>query len=285
MTSTGHPLCISFLHTHPFHSSRILLTQTKTLMKKLLLLLLCVPFGASAQQFQWLQTSAIDFDLNFDLIGYNVATDDTGNVFVAGFDNTPVSFGIDILGNLSVKKYGPDGQLLLSRTLNGNIALYQMETDSAGNLYLSLAWMGGIVLDNVALLTTEQGLQPLLLKLDPNGAVVWYHTPQIAGSFVQQFRALAVDAADNVYLGYDDFTNSYIDKLSPDGSLQLHVEQMGVRSISSLAVDTAGNLYTAGSCADVNSAFAGVPAGTSLPYNLYLSKYTPEGNFQWARFT
>jgi len=254
-------------------------------MKKLLLLLLGGSFMASAQQFQWLQTSPIDFEMNFEYIGYDVATDSNGNVFTAGFDNTPVAYGADILGNLAVKKFNSDGQLLMSRNLNGNVALYQIETDSDGNLYLSLGWMGGIVLDNVALLTSEQGIQPLLLKLDPNGAVLWYHTPLIQDSLVQQFRALAVDSEDNVYIGYDDFMNSYIDKLSPAGALQMHIEQLGARSVSSVSVDNQGNIYTAGSCADMNATFAGVSATNTFGYNVYITKYTAAGAFQWVRFT
>lgn len=240
---------------------------------------------ASAQQFQWLQTSPIDFEMNSEYIGYDVATDSNGNVFTAGFDNTPVAYGADILGNLAVKKFNSDGQLLMSRNLNGNVALYEIETDSAGNLYLSLGWMGGIVLDNVALITTGDGIQPLLLKLDPNGAVLWYYTPVIQDSVVQQFRALAVDASDNVYIGYDDFMNSYIDKLSPAGAPLLHVEQLGARAISSVAVDTEGNLYTAGSCADTNTTFAGVAATNGFAYNTYITKYNAAGAFQWVRFT
>ncbi|HLN95076.1 MAG TPA: T9SS type A sorting domain-containing protein [Flavobacterium sp.] len=253
-------------------------------MKKLLLLLLSVSFMASAQQFQWLQATPIDFEMNPDYIGYTVASDSNGNVIMAGFDNTPVAYGADIMGNLAVKKYSADGQLLMSRSLTGNVAVYQIETDSAGNLYLSLGWMGGIVLDSVALISAADGIQPLLVKLDPNGAVLWYHTPVIEDSIVQQCRALVVDTADNVYLGYGDFMNSYIDAFSPSGALLSHIEQLGVRSVSSLAIDTAGNLYTAGSCADMTSSFGGVSATTPLAYNLYVAKYNAAGAFQWARF-
>ncbi|UMY66528.1 MULTISPECIES: T9SS type A sorting domain-containing protein [unclassified Flavobacterium] len=254
-------------------------------MKKLLLLLLSVSFMASAQQFQWLQATPIDLEMNPDYVGYTVASDPNGNVFLAGFDNTPVAYGADIMGNLAVKKYSADGQLLMSRSLTGNVAVYQIETDSAGNLYLALGWMGGLLLDNVALLSAADGIQPLLVKLDPNGAVLWYHTPLIEDSIVQQCRALAVDAADNVYLGYGDYMNSYIDTFSPSGASLSHIEQMGVRSVSSLAIDTAGNLYTAGSCADMNSSFGGVSATTPLAYNVYIAKYNAAGTFQWARFT
>ncbi len=49
-------------------------------------------------------------------------------------------------------------------------------------------------------------------------------------------------------------------------------------------VDTDGNIYAAGSCAEFNANFADVSAPTNLNYNTWIVKYSPDGTYQWVRY-
>lgn len=253
-------------------------------MKRTLLALLLLSFSLSAQQFQWLQTPTIDFGMNAGNIGYPVKADGLGNIFMSGFKDAEMPYGANILGNIFVNKYDANGALVFSKTINGNVAVFQMETDSQGNVLLVLGWRDGIVLDNEALLTAAQGLQPLLVKLDASGNVLWHHEPVIDDWTVQQFYAVTLDASDNIYVGYGDYNDTYIDKLSPAGVKLSSITQENVSLLASLAVDTAGNLYAAGSCAEINPSFGGTAASTNLAYNVYLAKYNPSGQNEWVKF-
>lgn len=255
-------------------------------MKRILFfLVLLFPVVAPAQQFQWLQTSPIDFDMNPDYIGYVTDTDAGGNAYIAGFKENAVAYGSDILGNLYLNKYDPDGLLLFSKTLAGNATIYQVETDADGNILLVLGWMGAFsYYDDLIMTTSNQGIQPLLLKLDANGDFLWFYEPSIAGSFIEQFNALAVDGQNNVYIGYGDYGDSFVQKLSAAGALQWTIDQQQVHLISSLDIDTEGHVLVAGSCTEATSTFGGVAFGEAFSYNTYLARYDASGAVQWVKF-
>jgi hypothetical protein len=95
---------------------------------------------------------------------------------------------------------------------------------------------------------------------------------------------MAIDASDQIYLGFNDFENAYIEKLSPQSVLLETIIQQHVRMISSVSVDNQGNIYSAGGCAEFNSAFAGVPVPAPFTYTTYLAKYDADGVFQWVKY-
>lgn len=255
-------------------------------MKRTLLsLFLLFSLVAPAQQFDWVQTPEISFEMNPDYIGYVVDTDAAGNVYLSGFKENSVPYGSDILGNLYLNKYAADGTPLFSKTITGNATVYQIETDAAGNILLVLGWMGNFSYYSDLIMTTaNQGIQPLLIKLDANGNFLWFHEPDIAGSFVEQFTAVTTDGQHNIYIGYGDYGNSFVRKLSPAGSPQWTIEQQQVHLISSLDIDTEGNLLVAGSCTEATSTFGGISFGEEFPYNTYLAKYDAAGTPQWVKF-
>ena len=95
---------------------------------------------------------------------------------------------------------------------------------------------------------------------------------------------MAVDTSNNIYLGFDDFINSKIVKLSPTGTLLQTINQQRVQVISSISIDNLGNIYAACSCGDANSTFAGVSQPTSLSYSIYAVKYSASGVHQWTKY-
>lgn len=245
-----------------------------------LLLSISVSFS---QTFEWVNfpTTNITFDPNS--VGYNTVVDPFGAVYVSGFQDDPFFYS-DTFGTVFYHKYTADGNLLFSKTFNSSATINYMTSDSEGNILLAVSHFDTLVIDTTNINNTEDVPQQVLIKMSPLGDVLWYDILDISGSSVQNFKAIAVDAMNNIYLGYDDFFNSYIKKLSPSGVELSIITQSSINHISSLDVDNDGNIYAAGSCANANATFAGVARPTEFQYSIYIVKYSSDGAFQWQHY-
>ncbi|MGL2965807.1 T9SS type A sorting domain-containing protein [Flavobacterium sp. XGLA_31] len=248
---------------------------------RILIVILLFQLSGNAQQFEWLATPAITFGFNTEGIGYPTTSDSQGNVFVCGFKDTPLPY-TDIFGNLWLLKYNSAGQLLFSKTITGSVNAYKMTVDAAGNLYIAAAYVNEITVDALHITTNFQGVKPILLKFNNNGDLLWHKS--ITGDFVDHFKSLTTDSTLNVYIGYDNFLDSHIERLDSEGNSLMTITQTSVKSIASVSVDTEGNIYATGSCAEMNVDFNGTGLINTLPYNTYLVKYNPYGQLQWMHF-
>lgn len=258
-------------------------------MKRILLLLLLFPLSVFAQHFEWLKTPESMMPYNPDLVGYSTATDADGNIFYTGFKDTPYIYN-SIMGTLYLNKYSTNGTLLFSKTIGGQAQSYNMVADSHGNVYIALGYVGTITIENVTLTTVNQGELYLLAKLSPQGNLIWYKEliPANMGdnwyNEIMEFKALALDTHDNLYIGYADFFKSYVEKLTPDdGTIIQTITQDNVRRISAIAIDSEDNVYTAGSCVGMEADFNGTPITTELQYSTYVTKYSPAGENRWVK--
>ena len=251
--------------------------------KKLYFLLFMFSAGLQAQDFIWVQTPEINITTNPDLVGYCTAVDKFNNIYTAGFKGNAYSYG-EIFGDVFFNKLNTIGEVQFSKTFAGRVTVYDMMTDASGNVFMAIGYVNSVVFDTLAFLTEDQGIQPLLVKFDPSGNLLWHYTPSISESVETKFRALTVDASGNVYLGLDNFQHSYIQKLSSNGTPGAIITQTNVSMLTSLDTDTEGNIYAAGSCADPNAIFGGVSAPTTFNYNTWIVKYSPTGVFQWMQY-
>lgn len=249
----------------------------------LTLCLLLVSLAGFSQTFQWLKTPTAALDLNPNSLGYIATVDPSGNVYMSGFLDTPVIY-TEIFGNLFYTKYTSTGTLLFTKTFTGSGVLHQMTTDSQGNVLMAIEYLNMLVVDGVTIPNTTQITQHVFLKMSPTGDLLWHKILELPDGNISTFQSIAVDAMDNIYLGYDSYFNGVIEKLSPTGTTLFSVSQLNVNRITAVSVDSAGNIYAAGSCANTNSTFAGVLQPTSFDYSVYVVKYSATGTFQWVRF-
>jgi hypothetical protein len=245
------------------------------------LLLLLNTFFAQTQTFEWLAAPAITFSMNPELIGYPTAVDTQGNTYVCGYKDTPVSYG-DFFGNAWFLKYDANGQLLFSKTITGTVNAYCMHIDTSGNVLIALGYIDAIAVDNFSTTTNLQGVKPILLKFSSNGDLLFHKA--ITGDFVEHFKAVTTDSQQNIYMAYDNYGDSYIEKLDANGNTLQLITQTNAKSVSSISVDTADNIYVAGSCSENNPVFGGTAVTNSLPYNTFVVKYNPAGQMQWVHF-
>lgn len=131
-----------------------------------------------AQEWLWGKGS-----IGNNVKSWPVATDQLGNVYVAGvsagavsFDNNSLPFAVN--GNLCVvAKYDGQGDFLWARSMDNGTNTFPIAiaTDTSGNCYL-FGWLidssmgiGGFTLHN----TAYPGAQYFIAKFDPRGNVLW----------------------------------------------------------------------------------------------------------------
>src|SRR5690606_3599309 len=233
-----------------------------------------------SQTFEWVNFPTTNITFDPTSVGYSTVVDPFGDVYVSGFQDDPFFYS-DTFGTVFYHKYAADGSLLFSKTFNGSATINFMTSDSEGNILLAVSHFDTLTIDTTNMNNTEDVPQQVLIKLSPLGDVLWHHILTISGNPVQNFKTIAIDVDDHIYVGYDDFVTSFIKKLSPTGIEQTTITQNSVNLISSVDVDSDGNIYAAGSCANSNSAFAGVSQPTEFEYSIYVVKYSANGIFQW----
>jgi len=214
--------------------------------------------------------------------GYAIAVDSDGNVFTTGsfsdtcdFDpNAGVSNRTTLVEGIFISKLDTNGNFVWAKSMGGiayNIGR-EITLDATGNVYVGGTFGGTTDFDpnaGVANLTSVGSFggneDMFILKLDLNGSYVW--AKQFSGSGFKFLKGIAVDASGNVFTagmfsGTVDFNPSaavgnlsgptfgddgFISKLDVSGNF-VWVKQLEgtIRDVASLALDTAGNVYTTG---------------------------------------
>lgn len=255
-------------------------------MAKLYLFLLIVLMtytGSYGQQFEWVKTPPMSGTNNLDGLGYVVDTDLTGNVYFAGYRSDAFLY-TDVFGKVGLDKYDGEGNLLWSKLIEGQAIVYDIHCDNDGNLLMAAGYVGSIVIGDFGLVTINQGVQFVALKFDSSGNLLWDYPLGTGQPFLNDFRAITTDAFNNVYLAYDDYSDSWIRKLSPAGVQLMTIDQLDVPLITSISIDDTGNIYAAGGCSNPDASFSGVAAPTSFQYSTYVVKYNQSGVYQWHRY-
>ncbi|MFL9835858.1 T9SS type A sorting domain-containing protein [Flavobacterium sp. ST-75] len=261
----------------------------KTTITLLFSILIYFNADAQSESFSWVNIPPIDISLNPDMIGYTNAIDNSGNIYTAGFMDNATPCSPEIMGNLFYNKYNSNGEIIFSKTFTGTGAIFDMKTDTQGNILLALGFQDNITINSTTY-TSDVAFQTklLLIKLNSEGDVLWSYEPVMEGAeswdVVSDFRSIITDSNNNIYIGYNNFANSFITKLTSSGDELLTITQEDVRRITSLSTDSTGNIYAAGSCADPNATFAGITVENNFTYNTYAVKYDSEGNYQWVKY-
>ncbi len=232
--------------------------------------------------------------------GNGIAADRQGNVFVTGSFDGEVEFGRFKLTStgidLFVLKLSPDGEVDWAQNykstgleVGGSVAV-----DADGNVLVTDIFEGTVVFDDFELSAT--GMDLFVLKLSPNGKVVW--AQNYKGTGWESGRGVAVDADGNVlvtgsFTGKVEFgeitllakgTDLFVLKLEPKAGSVLwahNYEGEGDEYGSEIAVDPNGYVILTGDF------YGGVVFGEfelrSEGQEMFVLKLSPDGEVVWAQ--
>lgn len=203
-------------------------------------------------------------------------------------NGVPSAISLDSLGNIYLAGYsfgeGPEQYLIKysnslafqwNKTWGNGAPSYDMIIDSNNNIFVAGDNSGGISHGDL-----------IMIKYDPNGNELWNITsPERWPVFIFDYRVLAKDSNDNIYLVYDQYTygiEGYIDgpvfrilKFSNSGTLLLNYTYIplnyeeNVMTLRMVTLDNSDNLYILGRCFSKD--------------DIYLIKYDNMGVLQWEQ--
>lgn len=236
----------------------------------------------TAGNFSWVK----QIDLNATQTrSSSIATDGSENIYITGLLLGTVDFNpgpgisnltaITIFGAEYILKLDSAGTFAWAKAINGNLSTTgadrSIRVDEAGNSYTA-GWFGGTVDFNPdtgvfnLVNTVTAGSSTYILKLDSSGNFVW--ADQIGDAGDGHFRALALDASNNIYLtgmlnssgdfdpgnGTDTLTivngSSFVAKYGSNGNLIWAInfsnDTTGSDASVTLNVDPFGNVISTG---------------------------------------
>jgi hypothetical protein len=205
-------------------------------------------------------------------VGFAVAVDGSGNVYVTGYSSEYVIEEFEVIYVDAVTlKYSPEGELLWEqryRGSGGNVQPSAIVLDPAGFLYVAGAtWIGG-------------GFDVFLLKYDLDGTLLWSRTRGQPGQQGDAPFSMALDGNGGIVLGgytepglLNDL-DVYILKFGADGSFLWEWTQPGVGNVEEVidvASDSERNTYAIAQFA---------PPGHYT--SLLTVKLSPSGDLLWS---
>jgi len=241
--------------------------------------------------------------------GQCVITDQSGNLYVTGYFNSPtITFDSITLNNNTVNfkadiflaKYSPSGNLLWVKSAGGtnNDLALSCTIDPNGNVIIAgyysspVLTIGGFQLNNA-------GYDDIFIaEFNSGGSVLW--AKSFGGALEDLCFSVSCDSIGTAYIaGY--FQSSDIifdnDTLHNTGALDFYVARFGInvggvswaRSATgtdndiaySVAADASGNAYVAGYYFSPTLNFGTTSASNQGGYDIFVCKYDVSGNLQW----
>ena len=221
-------------------------------MRKLSILLLCVPLIGLGQDFDWAismgdlnQTSNVHYIES----GQGVAVDVNGDVVITGYFAGSSDFdpgagvttltAVDSL-DIFIQKLDVNGNLIWAKSVGGTSRdiSFDLVLDSYGNIYIAGIFNDIVDFDpgvSISSLTSGTSSDIFILKLDANGNFVW------AKSFEGNCINLSIDNSDNLYV-----TGSFYGVVDFDpGTGVYNLSSQGYKDIFLLKLDVSGNFVWA----------------------------------------
>ena len=252
-------------------------------------------------------------------VGVSSAVDTLGNVYTTGFFVGTVDFdpGVGVYNltsigesDIFIQKLDADGNFVWAKSMGSASSEggRSIAIDASGNVYTTGVFRETVDFDpgaGVYNLISQGATDIFVQKLDTDGNFAWAN--RMGGSGIDIGESVAVDYLGNVYttgsfLGTVDFdpgmevynltsqggADIFIQKLDTDGNFvwAKSVEGSHADNGRSIAVDTSGNVYTAGTfigTADFDPGAGVYYLSSEGDMDIFIQKLDTNGNFVWAK--
>jgi PKD repeat protein len=241
--------------------------------------------------------------------GNSVITDEQGNVYSTGYFTGTVDFdpGVGVY-NLSssgdkdifILKVDSDGNFVWAKKIGGTDDDYgtQLQFDDLGNIILLGNFIGGVDFDPGPGIYNLNSGGGFIAKYNSTGSFIWAKelggignkfTTDQNGNFITIGRfsgTIDFDPGVGIYqITSSGNDNIFISKLNTVGDFVWAKSYPGNAGGLSLVTDTASSIYITGYYAgtvDFNPGVAVNNLTSNGSYDIFISKITPSGDFQWA---
>jgi hypothetical protein len=247
---------------------------------------------------------------NDENVGYSIATDNAGYVYVAGYFSSfsgtdSITFGTITLTHpgMFLVKYDSSGNVTWAKDIvkGGNTAT-AVTADNLGNIFVGGTTGGDTLVFGQDTLYPSSFYDRFVAKYDTAGNALWVRGLSTGGYTIDvEAPFIAADKYGNVYVtgGFhnpscvivttvlvnqgDD--NIYLAKFNGLGNL-LWAKRYGLSGhddASTVATDTSGNIYIAGSFTSNNITFDGITLPSGGGYTGFVVKLDNGGTSIWAK--
>jgi hypothetical protein len=258
-------------------------------MKKALLLFLPLVFflsNASAQQFEWASSNAVDYNLNPGLPSSAVAVSTTGGVYTSYTDSVSVIYGSDVYGKMKVSSYDVTGNLQWTTVLSDFVHIRELVSDGNGNVYVAGSYLDDILINGTNELTHIGGVfEPdlFVLSLHADGTLSWTRDITLTHPDYFTIEALTIDHQDNLWYAVSDFFKSAIYKTDASGNDLFSYEMQGAKTIGGFSFNGEGSVYISGAAGLPSITVAGYTKPVTEPYMMFATRINAAGNASWVQ--
>lgn len=261
-------------------------------MRHIPLLATCLTIGSlSAQQVDWLTSSAVDFDLNPGMPRHTLASAPEHLVSMRT-ETVSIIYGNTVFGTVVLEQLDPaTGDTWLSCILTDSVSVGSAVVSPVGIAYFSGSFMGDALEfcdgSQLAGLGGAFTLNHFVMAWNLNtGQPLWSRNLDLTFPNIIEPAALAVDPEGNLWYAAMNFTEGRIVQLDFFGDEVQTRTVSGIRRFGTLSFDPWGGLYVSGSCENGTLTFAGLgfPVASVEGYNMFLLRYRPDGSAGFAQF-
>jgi hypothetical protein len=276
-------------------------------MKKLytiiLFALVAINGNAQSPNWVWAKSNGSTAEDN----GQGIATDATGNVFVTGYFNSPITFGSSTLTNVGgqdvfIAKYDANGNVLWAHSGGGSGIEYSygIATDATGNVFITGIFNSPTIIFGSTTLINGGDMDMFLVKYDGSGSLIWARN--IGGVGAEFGNGVSTDALGNVFVtgnfssatitfGSTTLINSgsggdtYVAKYDTFGNViwAESASGSGNDNSNSISSDAIGNTYITGWFQSTTIVFGSTTLTNVGGNDIFIAKYDTLGNVLWAR--
>jgi hypothetical protein len=239
-------------------------------------------------------------------IAYSVYADASGNAYITGYFESPITFGNFTLPSagtrdLFVVKYDASGNVLWAKSAGGSNwdVGNSICADASGNVFVTGFFISPNITFGTTTLTNTSGTPDVfIVKYDSGGNVLWAQST--GGANNEYGNGVSADANGNVFLAghfgspsivfgsntLNNFgiENAFLVKYDANGNVlwATAASSAGSQGLSASA-DSFGNIYMAGWYYNSSVVFGSYTLPSSGGGNTFLVKYNSAGTVVWAK--